>query len=266
MYTLTPQTFYGKMFFLTFFTLILILFTFLLPALPQNLDYHNFADCRKLFCIPNFANVVSNIFFLIVGIYGLIYLKQNKQNKFIVSSEKYPFYAIFIGLILTAFGSAFYHWNPNNFTLFWDRASMTIVAMGFLSMLLSDRISPKFGLISIIPLLIVGLVSVIGWEYSEFIGKGDLRFYFFITYYPIVMLPILLFFFPSRYTGSYYITEAVIWYALAKTTELFDKPIYNITHSIISGHTIKHILAATAIYSLIRYLKFRKIKPKFASK
>ncbi len=37
----------------------------------QNPEYHNFADRRVSFGIPNFLDVASNIAFLIVGIAGL---------------------------------------------------------------------------------------------------------------------------------------------------------------------------------------------------
>lgn len=242
-------------------TFALIILSFFLPTIPQNPEYHNFADARNFLSIPNFANVISNIFFVIVGVYGLfITLSKNNINKFIDKLEKYPFVVLFSGLILTGFGSTIYHLNPNNISLFWDRAPMTIVAMGFLAILLSDRISPKFGFYSLIPLIALGILSVGFWEYTEFLGKGDLRFYYFVSYYPIIMLPILLLFFPSRYTGNYFLIEAVLWYALAKITESFDKQIYAFTNNIISGHTIKHVVAAIAIYSFARYLKYRKIK------
>ncbi|HEU4780650.1 MAG TPA: hypothetical protein VFS58_12280, partial [Steroidobacteraceae bacterium] len=43
----------------------------LVPAMPQPLTYHAFADCRTLFGVANFFNVVSNIPFLIGGVLGL---------------------------------------------------------------------------------------------------------------------------------------------------------------------------------------------------
>ena len=42
-----------------------------LPPLLQNQDYHQFADQRELFGIPNFWNVVSNLPFIAVGAIGL---------------------------------------------------------------------------------------------------------------------------------------------------------------------------------------------------
>ena len=37
---------------------------------PQPLNYHEFVDTREFFRIPNMLNVVSNLPFLVVGIWG----------------------------------------------------------------------------------------------------------------------------------------------------------------------------------------------------
>ncbi|MGA8921400.1 MAG: hypothetical protein WB540_21920, partial [Pseudolabrys sp.] len=39
----------------------------LLPAIAQDQSYHEFADQRTLFGIPNFRNVVSNFPFVAIG-------------------------------------------------------------------------------------------------------------------------------------------------------------------------------------------------------
>jgi hypothetical protein len=44
---------------------------FLLPPIPQDLRYHEFADHRTVWGIPNFWNVVSNLPFLLVALWGL---------------------------------------------------------------------------------------------------------------------------------------------------------------------------------------------------
>ena len=42
-----------------------------LPAFPQPLSYHQFADCRTIWAVPNFFNVASNVPFLVAGALGL---------------------------------------------------------------------------------------------------------------------------------------------------------------------------------------------------
>jgi hypothetical protein len=42
-----------------------------LPPIPQDQGYHQFADQRTLLGVPNFWNVVSNIPFIVIGALGL---------------------------------------------------------------------------------------------------------------------------------------------------------------------------------------------------
>src|SRR3990167_8664692 len=87
-------------------------------CIKQSESYHDFADKRKIFGIPNFFDVMSNIIFFIVGI-------------------QFPLGFISIGMILTCFGSIYYHWNPNSYTLVFDRIPMTIVMAGIICKQLS---------------------------------------------------------------------------------------------------------------------------------
>ncbi|MGH7060975.1 MAG: hypothetical protein ACREFH_11345, partial [Stellaceae bacterium] len=82
----------------------------LLPAIPQDPAYHLFADARSLFGIPNFWNVVSNLPFIAVGAVGLARFRGNPAE-----------IVLFSGFLLTGIGSSYYHWDPNDGTLFWDR-------------------------------------------------------------------------------------------------------------------------------------------------
>jgi hypothetical protein len=48
-----------------------------LPPLLQDQSYHQFADQRELFGIPNFWNVVSNLPFIAVGAVGLLQVRRD---------------------------------------------------------------------------------------------------------------------------------------------------------------------------------------------
>src|SRR5262245_288816 len=75
----------------------------LVPAIPQSQDYHQFADQRTLLGIPNFWNVVSNLPFAAIGAVGLWRYRDDPATVI-----------LFSGILLTGFGSAYYHWNPND--------------------------------------------------------------------------------------------------------------------------------------------------------
>jgi hypothetical protein len=232
----------------------------LLPRIPQPLSYHQFADRRSLLGISNFGDVASNLPFAVIGIWGLAFLWQCRSNSesghFVEESEQWPYLAVFIGILLTAFGSSWYHLDPNNATLVWDRLPMTITFMGMVAAMIMERISLRLGLWLLPILLVVGIASVWQWNWSEMQGAGDLRFYAAVqAYATLVVLLALLF--PARYTEGRYLGYVVGFYALAKALEALDKPIFAGLR-VVSGHTLKHLAAAAAGYAILRMLEKRQ--------
>jgi len=63
-----------RLWILAAFTLSTIAIVFLLPRIPQDPAYHQFADQRTFFGIPNCLNVISNAPFLLVGAQALAFL------------------------------------------------------------------------------------------------------------------------------------------------------------------------------------------------
>ena len=105
----------------------------LASPIPQDLSYHNFADKRAIFGVPNFFDVISNVLFFFVGWAGIQAARQNVQE-----SSRPAWIVFFVGILLIGIGSAFYHWTPDNFTLVWDRLPMTVGFMGLFVALLSE--------------------------------------------------------------------------------------------------------------------------------
>jgi hypothetical protein len=233
---------------------------FLLPRIPQRQAYHLFADRRSFLGIPNLGDVVSNVPFAVIGICGLLFLTVSSPGcptgPFLDSREPWPYALVFLGLLLTAFGSSYYHWSPNNARLVWDRLPITIAFMAMVAAIIAERISLRAGLWLLPILLLVGMGSVLQWYVSEARGAGDLRFYAAVqTYSALVLLLALAF--PKRYTQSSALAVVVGLYALAKALESLDKPIFAAGH-IVSGHTLKHLAAAAAGYWILRMLERRR--------
>ena len=218
-----------------------------LPPIPQDQAYHQFADQRMLLGIPNFWNVVSNFPFIAVGAVGLWQFRRNSAVSI-----------LFLGIFLTGFGSGYYHSNPNDRTLFWDRLPMALTFMAILASAVEDRLNAKAGTILLWPLLAIGVFSLLLWRWT-----GDLRLYGWVQFFPGVALLLLFLLFPSRYAGTSYWILAAALYALAKVFESYDHAIYSLG-SILSGHTLKHLAAAGACYVILRY--FQTSRPiKFSS-
>lgn len=232
----------------------------LLPRIPQPEAYHLFADRRSLLGIPNFGDVASNLPFAVIGVLGLIFLLRSDSNaatgRFLEPSERWPYLFVFVGLLLTAFGSSYYHLSPNNSRLVWDRLPMTIAFMSMVAAVIAERISLRVGLWLLPILLLVGMGSVLQWYASEMRGSGDLRFYAAVQVYSALVL-LLALFLPQRCTRGSDLAIVVGFYALAKVLEALDKPIFAAGH-IVSGHSLKHLAAAAAGYYILRMLQKRR--------
>jgi hypothetical protein len=248
-------------------TVTIIVTALALTPIPQPLAYHRFADHRALLGIPNFGDVASNLPFALVGIMGMMFLVQSRSARisgsFVDGSERWPYYFVFFGLILTAFGSSYYHLAPDNARLVWDRLPMTIVFMSLVAAMIAERISVRLGLYLLPILLALGVASVVQWYWSELRGAGDLRFYGAVQVYSgLVLLLVMLF--PPRYTCGSDLGVVVGFYALAKILETADRSIFNVGH-LVSGHTLKHLAAAMAGYWILRMLQKRSPFPKRGS-
>lgn len=241
---------------------IVVTFAFFGP-IEQPAAYHDFADGNRHFGIPNFANVASNLAYLIPGLMGL-YLVHGSfmdKRKFLDPREALAFYLVFIGSVALAFGSGHYHLIPNNETLVADRLTMTLGFMGVLGFVIAERISVKWGLWLLPALLTVGLFSVIYWIYTEMQSAGDLRLYGLVQFLPLVAVPVMLLAFPARYSGVKFIWLALGSYAAAKLFEQLDEAIWELTQHLLSGHTLKHLVSGLGIYFLVLYIKKRQASP-----
>lgn len=241
-------------------TLAAIVAMALAPPISQDESYHDFADQRSVLGISNFLNVVSNLPFLLTGIAGLLFLTQQGSTASRISFhhafERWPYVMFFIGVAFTSFGSAYYHLSPSNDRLMWDRLPMSIAFMSLVSAVVAERISLKAGLVLLAPLLAVGAGSVLYWHTGEMNGGGDLRPYVLVQFYSVLAVIICAVMFSSRYTHSRGLIAAVGWYTIAKLFELLDQQVFALGR-IVSGHSVKHVAAATAAYSILRMLKGR---------
>ena len=219
------------------------------PRIAQDPAYHHFADTRPLLGIPNSLNVVSNLPFAFVGLAGLVAVSRLR------TWERWPYAALFAGAALTSIGSAYYHLEPSNWTLVWDRLPMTIGFMGLLTAVVAQRVSARAARALFVPLLVFGAASVAYWYWSETRGAGDLRPYALVQFGSLVVILIALVVSPSA-RGDRYLYLGLGAYLLAKVFEYGDVWIYNAGH-VVSGHTIKHVMAAVGVWFLVVMLRQR---------
>ncbi|MFZ1641054.1 MAG: alkaline phytoceramidase [Candidatus Contendobacter sp.] len=241
------------------FTLLCIAAALLLPAVPQSLEYHHFADRRDLLGIANFLDVVSNLGFLIVGIAGLV-IVFGARARFEFGSERWPYAVFFLGALLTALGSGYYHLAPDNESLFWDRLPMTVAFMGLVSSQIVDRINIRAGLALLVPMLLIGAASVIYWRATERAGAGNVIPYGILQGYSVIIVFLLARLSPSRYTRGNDLYWVFGWYVLSKILETFDAQVLDYLGGVVSGHTLKHVAAALAGWTVCYMLMHRTLR------
>lgn len=232
----------------------------LLGRLPQDPGYHVLADTRRIWGIPNFWNVASNLGFVLAGLVGLAELRRAEAGHAVPSPDAAALTLFFLGNVLTAFGSAFYHLAPSNDRLVWDRLPMTLAFVAFFTAVVSDRVSPRLGRALLVPGLGIGLASVLLWWITERLGHGDLRLYAFVQFFPLLAVPAMLLLFPPRFTRGAVLAWTLLLYGAAKLAETFDSRIYDALGGI-SGHSLKHLLAAGSTLAVAAWVRVRRPAP-----
>lgn len=210
---------------------------------PQDVAYHAFADQRPWLGIRHGLNVLSNVPFLLAGLWALYRLRR-------VREPLRAAYAVFaVAVTCVALGSSYYHLNPNHETLIWDRLPMTVAFMSLFALLLGDRLSERSSRLLLWPLVMVGVASVLYWGWTESLGRGDLRPYALVQYLPLLLIPVLVLVQPRGYISNRAIGGALAAYLVSKYFELSDTAVFD-RLVWVSGHSLKHLLAAVAVCSI----------------
>lgn len=238
---------------IVFATLLCAILILLLITLPTSdpIAYFEFADQRTLLGVTNMWDVMSNFGFFFVGLVGLWKWRKNRQLQLSgnveITNQIYFQFAISVAIIWTCFGSAYFHDHPGLERVFWDRLPMTFVFSTIVGWLIADKINFTWGTLVAVVLSISGAVFLVLWKYEIY----HLKPYYLLQYGGLIAALLLCALFPEgRYSNSkFYFTFAV--YIIAKLTEHSDRPIFEIL-GFMSGHTIKHFLAAYAIWILVQ--------------
>ena len=228
----------------------------LTPRIRQDPSYHQFADQRTIWGIPNALNVLSNLPFALVGLAGLL-ATFRRRGGFAQPWERWPYAALFGGTALTALGSSYYHLAPDNARLVWDRLPMTVGFMGFLAATVAERIGVRPARLLFVPALLLGAGSVGYWYLTELRGVGDLRPYGLVQFGSLLAIAILLARYRPRYTHTPLIVAGLAAYGLAKVLEFGDRAIFS-ARGIISGHSLKHLAAAAGVAFVVAALLCRR--------
>lgn len=241
---------FKKQYIILLLALVCVITLLILGPIPQDHNYHVFADQRKLWNIPNFLNVVTNLPFAVIGLLGLQGIRNIKENEL-----KHIFLTLFTGFLLLTVGSGYYHWFPQNRSLVYDRIPIVIILMSFFAFIIYTCIDKVAGYKAFVVLNIVGVTSVIYWIVSERYSQGDLRWYGMVQFFPIIAIPLILILYSASIKIWKDIIPIFLFFALAKVAERFDKEMYHFLNNSISGHSLKHLFMVAAGYEIIVMLR-----------
>jgi hypothetical protein len=215
---------------------ILVLAMLVYGPISRLSHYHEFADQSLIWGVPHANDVLSNLSFLLASMLG--FLQWTKSQK---TAADYAYLGFSFCLLLTAIGSSYYHWAPDDARLFWDRLPIALACTMLIAAVRFEHAAPASTRAVLATLCLwcaLAFLSVVYWKCI-----GDLRIYLALQVAAIVLIPIWHYVYPTQSTlrRAYFI--AIILYVLAKLCELADAAILDFL-SVISGHSLKHLLAA----------------------
>ena len=189
--------------------------------------------------------MLSNLPFALAGLLGLYRLWY--QHATVQGDGRAQLAALFFtGLVFTAVCSGYYHWRPDNAGLAVDRTGMVLAFAGLLGAAVADRVSVRMGWAVAMAVLLSGPLSVAIWW-----GNGNLLPWS-VLQGGGMLLVLAMALRPKLAEGWGLPLMAVIgWYALAKLLELGDHQVFTATHGWVSGHSLKHVAAATAAWPVL---------------
>ncbi len=210
----------------------------------QPADYHAFADRRAMFGIANAQDVLSNIGFTLVGLWGLAaWIAWKRMPGVPLFARGYALF--FAALVLTGFGSAYYHLAPDDARLVWDRLPIALACAGLLAAVQADTSAPKQSLAIPAALAIAAIASVWWWAHTGARGEGDLRPYLLVQFLPLVLIPVWQAIYRTPRPHRIAFGAAIGFYVLAKIAERADRTLFD-SLGLASGHTLKHRVATAA--------------------
>jgi hypothetical protein len=223
--------------------------------IAQLAHYHDFADQSAVWGIPHAADVLSNLVFGIVALWGAYHL--GKWRDRFIWQAGWPGYCLFlIALLLTAIGSSYYHLAPDNARLVWDRLPIALACAGLLAAVRAECVPDARAKRDTFLLGLFAVASVLWWQQTDHHGIGDLRPYLLLQVLPLVLIPLWQIIYKAPTADRVAFAAALLLYIAAKATELLDYPILHLT-GMITGHTLKHLLAGIAAGVIVMRLVAR---------
>ena len=214
--------------------------------------------------LPDAMDILSSIPLAAIGIWGLRWLNWlDRAHERMQDAAALPqaiasapvnaldcAWIFFAGLLLTGAASVFFHLQPGSLRLAADRAGMAVAIAGLVGFAVCERVSARAGWPAAWFTLASGLLAAavghrtgnaLPWALVQFGGLA-------------LMLALSL----ARPLGAAIglrLGWIVFFFMLAMLFELADSAIYQATHQLLSGYSLRHLTAAVAALPVLTALQ-----------
>lgn len=218
------------------------------PFTPQPGGYHDFADRRVLLDLPFALDVLSSLAFAAAGLAGLRMLAALPPHT-ITNMQRAMAVLFFAGLLLTAAGSAWYHWDPDDAALAVHRTAAATAGAGLLGLAAATHVSERAAAATGLALLVLGPLAVRTWSTT-----GNLLPWTTLQAGAMALLAWLGLL--RRRFGAPDVQWSAVILALvaAKLLEMADHDVYHLTDGMVAGHALQHLAAAAAAWPVVAAL------------
>lgn len=228
---------------------LLLLAAWLGPAVPQPQDFHAFADQRAWGALPHALDVLSNLGFAWAAVTGARLLL-DRRSQALAPALRWLAALFFTGLACSAIGSSVYHWAPHDATLAGDRLGMSMAFAGMLGLALQSRIADRVAVRAAVAMLVAAVASVQVW-----LHRGNLLPWALVQGGGMLAVLGLACVAPRHGALALRLGVVIAWYGAAKLLEWGDAAVFEATAGLVSGHSLKHVVAAAAALPVITALR-----------
>lgn len=219
----------------------LILVAMMHPVI-RGAGFHVYADQRTTLGIPHIGDVLSNLPFVIVGLFGMWHARD------ITGLPRGLVLAFFASVACIGLGSGLYHLTPSDATLAVDWLPIALTASLMVALLVHDRIDPTLGWIVTAVATAASVGSIAWWWFTL-----DARWYGLVQLTSIALVPVIVILYPRGRLERGWLLAGVACFVLARLVHAQDRALLDAS-GVISGHTLKHLLAASATWCVLRSL------------
>jgi len=135
----------------------------------------------------------------------------------------------------------------------WDRLPIAVACAGLLAGVRAQLVPQVNVKLEINALALFAMASVAWWHVGKQSGSSDLRAYLLLQIAPLILIPLWQAAYGASRADRLWFGFALTLYVLAKIAEMNDHEMHA-TLGLITGHTIKHLLASAAAWVLVARL------------